>query len=117
VRTTTEEFFERLGQVAHDDRLRNARGTVRFDLADGASSLHWYVSVLHGDVVVSREEAPADGVFRAGRELFDDIVTGDANVMAAVLRGAAAYEGDPQLAVIFRRLFGGAAAPTPLDPS
>lgn len=106
MKTPTEEFFERLSQVSHDSRLTNVKGTIQFELADETSAQHWHVAVLHGDIAVSREEAPADGVFRAPRELFDRIVAGDANVMAAVLRGAATYRGDPQFAVIFRRLFG-----------
>lgn len=104
--TATQTFFDRLSQVSHDPRLANARGTLRFDLSDGADTHHWNVAVLHGDIVVSDDDAPADGVLTGPRELFDQIVRGDTNAMAAILRGALTYEGDPKVAVLFRRLFG-----------
>ena len=102
----TEAFFDRLSQVNHDPRLANARGTIRFDIDDGDQTQHWHVAVLHGDVVVSRENGEADGVMHAPRDVFDQIVTGHMNSMSAVLRGAVSYRGDPQFAVLFRRLFG-----------
>lgn len=76
---------------------------------DGESTQCWHIAVLHGDVVVSRDDEAADGVFRSSLEMFDRIVVGDANVMSAVLRGTVTYQGDPQFGVIFRRLFGSGA--------
>lgn len=107
----TELFFDRLSQATHDPRLTNARGTVRFDIDDGDQTHQWHVAVLHGDVVVSRENGEADGVMHAPRAVFDQIVTGEMNSMSAVLRGAVSYQGDPQFAVLFRRLFGGTEEP------
>jgi len=63
--TATDEFFERLGQAAHDPRLRSVRGTARFEISDGESTQHWHVAVLHGDrvpvAVLARLEAAALG--------------------------------------------------------
>jgi putative sterol carrier protein len=39
--------------------------------------------------------------------LFEQIVTGEENAMAAVLRGEIGIEGKPQLLVFFQRLFPG----------
>lgn len=103
--TPTEEFFDRLSRTSHDPRLVKARGTLRLDLTDGDRTEHWHVAVLHGDLAVSRDDGPADGVLRAERTVFDQLVSGEMNPMAAILRGVVLYTGDPQFAVLFRRLF------------
>ena len=103
--TPTEEFFDRLSRTSHDPRLAKARGTLRVDLTEGNRTEHWHVAVLHGDLAVSRDDGPADGVLRAERPVFDQLVSGEMNPMAAILRGVVSYEGDPQFAVLFRRLF------------
>ena len=44
------------------------------------------------------------------RAIFDDIVSGRTSVMAALLRGQLAFEGNPELLVLSRRLFTSPAA-------
>jgi len=56
-------------------------------------------------VRVSRRNAAADTTLRATGELFDGLASGEVNTMAAVLRGAIEVEGDPELLVLFQRLF------------
>ena len=41
------------------------------------------------------------------RALFQRLANGEVNAMAALLRGAIAVEGDPQLLVMFQRLLPG----------
>jgi hypothetical protein len=103
----TAAFFEELGRRGHDRLLEKASGTVRVDLAVGKSTQRWLVSVSNGDVAVSRRNGSADCVLRADKRLFDKLVTGDANAIAAMLRGALAVEGHIELLVLFQRLFPG----------
>jgi putative sterol carrier protein len=103
----TAEFFDGLGRRGHEPLLEHATGTVRFDLERGRRTEHWLVSIEKGDVVVSRANSEADAVIRADRELFDLIVSGEMNTMAAMLRGAISVDGDKELVVLFQRLLPG----------
>lgn len=104
-------FFEGLAHRGHEPLLERANGKIRFDLADGRHVDHWLVSVDRGDVAVSRENAEADAVMRTTRSTFDGIVGGSVNTMAASLRGVLEVEGDPELIVLFRRMFPAHPAP------
>ena len=101
----TAEFFNELGRREHEPLLEKATGTLRFDLEHAEGTDHWLVAVKKGDVAVSRENAAADCTIRADKALFDDVASGEVNGMAAVLRGAIVFEGDPELMVLFQRLF------------
>ena len=100
-------FFEDLGRRQHEPLLQRASGTVRFDISDGEAVEHWQVAIRSGDVRVSRKDGKADATIRAERPLFAKMVTGRANALAAVLRGAATCEGDLGLVMLFQRLFPG----------
>jgi len=100
----TTEFFDALGRRGHEPMLEKVRATVRFDLADGGRTERWLVTVEKGDISVSRRNARADCVIRTDRALFQRLANGEVNAMAALLRGAIAVQGDPQLIVLFQRL-------------
>jgi putative sterol carrier protein len=100
----TTRFFDALARRGHEPMLEKVRATVRFDLADDGRTERWLVSVDKGDVSVSRRNARADCVIRTDKELFQRLARGEVNAMAALLRGAIAVEGDPQLIVLFQRL-------------
>jgi putative sterol carrier protein len=100
-------FFEELGARGHEPILSSTVGTLRFDVADGSSVEHWYVTVKKGDVEVSHADVAADAVLRVDKELFASLATGTKNAMAAVLRGELAPDGDLGLIVSFQRLFPG----------
>jgi putative sterol carrier protein len=100
----TAEFFEELGRLGHQPLLEKVRSAMRFDIVDGKRTDHWLLTVDKGDVAVSHENAAADCVVRADKELFGGIASGEVNAFAAVLRGALAVEGDPGLLVLFQRL-------------
>jgi putative sterol carrier protein len=102
----TEELFEGLKQRGHEPLLEQAQGTLRFELENGQPR-RWFVEIDRGDVVVSHANRKADSTVRADAKLFDRIVRGEVNAMAAVLRGAVKVEGDPQLLMLFQRLFPG----------
>ena len=105
----TTEFFQELGARGHEPLLEKATGTIRFELTNGKRKARWLVTVKKGDVTVSHANARADCVTRTDQALFEQIVTGEENAMAALLRGALAVEGSPHLLVYFQRLFPGPA--------
>jgi putative sterol carrier protein len=103
----TAEFFDALVERGHEPLLEKATVTVRFDLKDAKKTDRWLVSVVNGDLAVSRRNLRADCVVSADKALFDDIVSGKTNALAAMLRGAMSIEGDTQALVLFQRLFPG----------
>jgi putative sterol carrier protein len=108
----TTEFFEELRERGHEPRLRQATGTLRFELSKGKAIDRWLVTVKKGDVTVAHKGGMADSVFRADRALFDRLASGELNGVAAVLRGELVAEGAWRLLVLFQRLFPG-KAPSP----
>jgi predicted lipid carrier protein YhbT len=102
----TATFFQELGRRGHDPLLEKANGTIRFDLGGDGKLEHWLVRLDGGAVTVSRRRARADCVARADKALFDAFARGEANAMAAVLRGELTFDGDPELLVRFQRVLG-----------
>jgi putative sterol carrier protein len=99
----TEDFFAELKRRGHEPALAKANGTVRFELTHGRQTERWLVTMADGDVTVARRGAGADAVVRVDQGLFDRIVTGEENAMAAILRGAVGVEGDLELMMLFQR--------------
>ena len=103
----TPPLLETLGKRGSDDPLlAKARGKVRFDIVNGRGRVteSWLVRIDKGNIKVSRGAGAADTVFRASRDVFDDLGTGKENAFTARLRGAIDVEGDMRLAVLFQRL-------------
>src|SRR5262245_1156494 len=96
--------MEGLAARGHEPCLAKASGTVRFDVVDGANTERWLLTVTKGDLAVSRRNARADVVLRGPRRLFEQLVQGNANATAAVLRGALEVEGNLGLIVLVQRL-------------
>jgi putative sterol carrier protein len=103
----TADFFERLEQQGHEPLLEKATGRIAVELENGKKTERWLVAVDKGDVAVSHESGEADCTVRTSEALFDEVVRGEENAMAAALRGAMTVEGDPELLVLFQRLFPG----------
>jgi putative sterol carrier protein len=112
----TAEFFRELGDRGHDPLLGKAKGSIRFDLTDGAKTDHWLLSLDEGDVSISRKNVAADCVVRAERALFDRMAKGEVNGMAASLRNELTFEGDPELLVLVQRVLPGPATGGGSDP-
>ena len=107
----TTEFFSEIGRRGHEPLLKRVFGTVRVDLENGEQTDHWLVSITKGDLAVSNQNIEADCVMRTSREVFDRIATGEANASATVLRGAMEIKGNPEMLVLFQRLFPGPPGP------
>jgi len=110
----TRLFFARL-EEQHQPRLTAVTGTVRFDIADGERSEHWYLRIHKGDVTITHEDGKADCVLSSDIGTFDEILSGHMNAMAAVLRGAVRMEGKVVLITALQRLFPGVSEP-PAEP-
>jgi putative sterol carrier protein len=100
----TAAWFADLAQRGDDRLVEKDTGTMRFDLARGRQTDPWLLTIKRGDITVSREDGPADAVLRADEAVFDAIVRGEMNPMAAYLRGVLTMEGDVHLLVALRRL-------------
>lgn len=111
----TAKFFDELGQRGSEPLLRKVSGRVRFDLVDGAATESWLVTVNKGELTVVRGSDPADCTIRGERSVFEELVGGRKNLMAAVLRGALACHGDLELMFAIQRLF--PAPPRGWDPT
>ena len=103
----TARFFAELAERAHEPLLRKASGSTRFDIVDGKKTRRWLVVVDRGDITVSSGNREADCVLRAEKALFDKVVSGRLNGVAAVLRGDLEVGGDWRFLVRMQRLFPG----------
>jgi putative sterol carrier protein len=103
----TGQFFEELAQRGYEPRLKNASGTVRFDIANGKKTVTWFVALDKGNVAVSRSGGAADCTIGGRKELFEKLASGQANAVAAVLRGTLTVAGDWRLLVFVRRILPG----------
>jgi len=103
----TANFFDELGRRKHEPLLAQVTGTMRFDLTKGNRTEHFFVAIKKGDISVSSASDEADCVVHADREMFDGFATGESNAMTAFLRREITFDGDPQLLVLFQRIFQG----------
>ena len=105
---TIKEFFQELEEKGHQPLLAKVHGTVRFDLvnSDGATD-YWLVAVDGGDFTITHEMANADCTIRADKALFERLITGEENAIAATLRGALVCTGNVELLFAIQRIFPG----------
>jgi putative sterol carrier protein len=105
---TIEKFFQDLEDKGHQPLLGKVRGTVRFDLVNGNGPTdHWLVAVDHGDFTITHKEANADCTMQADKALFERLITGEENAIAATLRGALVCVGNVELLFAIQRIFPG----------
>jgi putative sterol carrier protein len=103
---TMAEFLEFLeSHHRHEPMLERVTGTVRFEITDGEQIDRRLIRIVHGDIQVAVSDEPADCVITAPRAVCDDVVSGRTSALAAILRGAAAVDGDLELMVLAQRLF------------
>ncbi len=101
----TAAFFDALSRRGHEPMLDRLQATLRWDIVDGDQTEHRLVRIDRGDIQVSLGNGPADCVITAEHAVCDDVLRGRTSGLAALLRGAATVEGDPELMVLAQRLF------------
>ncbi|MFF4878352.1 SCP2 sterol-binding domain-containing protein [Micromonospora sp. NPDC000668] len=102
----TERFFESLPARAPEVLGGLVAGTLQIDLGtDDQTTEHWLVRMRPGSVQVSRNRGPADAIWYSSTALFDRLVTGEAQGVAAVLRNESTFSGNVVLFLAFRRFF------------
>ena len=73
------------------------------------------MAIDKGELTVAHEAGQADCTIRGERSVFEELVGGRKNLMAAVLRGALACHGDLELLLAIQRIF--PAPPRGWDPT
>lgn len=105
-----QEFFQELGSKGHQPLLAKVIGTVRIDLVDNSGATdHWLVAVDRGNFTIVHEMANANCIIRADKALFEQLITGEENAIAATLRGALICTGNVELLFAIQRIFPGPA--------
>jgi hypothetical protein len=100
-------FFAALAQPGHLATFEGESATLRFDVLEGERVDRWYLTVINGDVTVTRRNRPADVVVRIRRPDIEAIVTGRLNAQAALLRGLMTFEGNIAALMMFQRCLPG----------
>jgi hypothetical protein len=103
----TAQFFHRLRSRVYEPLVREVVAVVRFDLLHDGQTERWYLIINNGEITVSTADVEADCIIAADRTLFNGIVSGRVNPMAALLRGELTALGEPDLLVLCRRIFPG----------
>jgi len=103
----TERFFDDLRHRGYEPLVAKFSGRLRFDLVDGGRTDHWLVAIDKGQVAVSHEGGDADCTIKTDKAMFDTLASGEANAMAAALRGALVCTGDVDLLLAIQRIFPG----------
>ena len=100
----TSEFFRGMAARGVDAKLNQVNVRVRFDSVDNGRTSSWLLTVDDGAVDVSSGTGDADCVLAAERAVFNNVLSGRTNAMAAVLRGEVRLSGDPEVLVVLQRL-------------
>ncbi|MFI7429780.1 SCP2 sterol-binding domain-containing protein [Micromonospora sp. NPDC049836] len=103
----TTRFFEEMDRRGYEPLLAKTAGTLRFDLHEGAHTTHWLLEIDRGRLRVRQQDQEADTVVGADPRLFGELVTGEENAIAALLRGDMTVTGDLRLVLQVERLFPG----------
>ncbi len=103
----TTRFFEELDRRGFEPLLAKSSGTLRFDLHEGAQTNHWLLQIDRGNLQVRQEEREADTVVGSAPRLFEELVAGRENAIAALLRGDMTVAGDLRLLLQVERLLPG----------
>ncbi|MFE9954093.1 SCP2 sterol-binding domain-containing protein [Micromonospora sp. NPDC005299] len=103
----TTRFFEDLDRRGFEPLLVKTSGTLRFDLHEGPQTTHWLLEIDRGNLRVRQEDREADTVVGAEPRLFGELVSGEENAIAALLRGDMTVSGDLRLVLQVERIFPG----------
>jgi hypothetical protein len=101
------QFFAGLAQPGHLATFEGESATLRFEVFDGERVDKWHVTVIDGDVTVTRRNGSPDVVVGIQRPDFEAMITGRMNAQAALLRGLVTFEGDIAALMMFQRCLPG----------
>ncbi len=100
-----EQFFATLPDRAPQVLHAPLTGTLRIDLADDGRTQHWVRRRRLGAVDVDQGRVDADAIWYSSMDLFDRLVTGRAQSVAALFRNESTFSGRVVLFLAFRRFF------------
>jgi len=100
-------LLDAIAERSLEQPLTAFNGVVRFDAQDGDRVDSWYLTIVKGVVTVGREGGAPDCVLTGDAVTFDEVLSGRANAMAALLRGAFDVQGRVVLLTALQRLFPG----------
>jgi putative sterol carrier protein len=100
-------LLDSLAERSHERPVTAINGVVRFDVRDGERVDEWYLTITKGVVTVARKGGEPDCVLTGDAATFDAVLSGKANAMAAILRGALVPQGKVVLLTALQRLFPG----------
>ncbi len=107
----TEAFLDKLATIGRVPMLARVTGTMRVEITNGKRARRAQVTVRRGQVAVGPAEGDYDCMISAHHQVWDALVTGEAQPLTTLLRGAASAAGDPAMLVLMRRLFAVAGVP------
>ncbi|WP_422737129.1 hypothetical protein ACN263_27430 [Micromonospora sp. WMMD729] len=101
----TQRFFESLPARARTVLRGPVAGTLQIDLGIDHQTEHWLVRMRPGEAQATRERGPADAIWYSSAALFDRLIAGESQALAALLRNESTFSGDVKLFLAFRRFF------------
>jgi putative sterol carrier protein len=106
-----QDLLEALAARSRERPLPTAvDGVLRLDVKDAGRTEEWYLTIRKGVATVAREGGAPDCVLGADATTFVAVLSGEANMMAALLRGALEAEGRMLLLVVLQQLTPGETA-------
>jgi putative sterol carrier protein len=102
-----QSLLEALAERSLERPITALSGVVRFDVGRGEHSDSWYLTITKGVVSVARKGGEPDCIVTGDVATFDAVLSGKANAMAALLRGALDVQGKFVLLTALQRLFPG----------
>jgi hypothetical protein len=111
------DFFAQLARGGAGPLLGDVTATVRFDVTYPGYVRIWRVAIDGDRIEVTDSPVGADCVVGAERAVFEELVTGRRNAMAALLRGQLTLTGDADVLVRLQRLFPGPGVASRPDPT
>ncbi|MFC4146483.1 SCP2 sterol-binding domain-containing protein [Micromonospora mangrovi] len=109
-----EQFFAALPTSAQAVVRGPVSGTLQINLTTDNRTEHWLVELGPGSARVSRGPGEADATWYGSHDLFERLISGRDDGMAAMIRNESTFTGKVSLFLAFRRFF--PAPPGTRDP-
>jgi putative sterol carrier protein len=110
-------LFEALLERSCERPMPVVDGVLRMDVTDGDAVEHWYLTMKKGTLKVAQDGGKPDCTVSGDHATFAAILSGRANAMAALLRGALHAQGKVVLLTALQRRFPGSPGAAGLPPA